>query len=115
LHALRMRPGVPSPARFARLVRLLRRLRPDVVQTWMYHADLFGGLAARAARVPAVLWSLRHGNLDADVNKASTLRVVRICARLSRRVPHRIVSVSRVAARAHVAAGYDAGKLVVMP
>ncbi|MCO5118008.1 MAG: glycosyltransferase [Burkholderiaceae bacterium] len=115
LHALGMRPGVPSPIKFLTLVRLLQRLQPDVVQTWMYHADLFGGLAARAARTPALLWSIRHGNLDPAANKASTLRVAKICARLSSRMPDRILSVSHAAARTHAAVGYDAMKLVVIP
>ncbi|HAN54901.1 MAG TPA: glycosyltransferase, partial [Betaproteobacteria bacterium] len=45
--AVGLKPGLPSPSGFLRLVRMLKRLNPDVVHTWMYHADLLGGLAAR--------------------------------------------------------------------
>jgi hypothetical protein len=38
-----MEPGLPSPSSFIRLVKMLSHLRPDVVHTWMYHADLLGG------------------------------------------------------------------------
>ncbi len=42
LHCLGMRRGRLSPAAFVALVKLLRRLRPAVVMTWLYHADLIG-------------------------------------------------------------------------
>lgn len=45
--ALGMRPGRPDARRFWALVRHLRKSAPDVVHTWMYHADLLGG-AGRA-------------------------------------------------------------------
>lgn len=48
VQALGMQPGaLPTPTQFVRLVRLIRAWRPEVVHTWMYHADLLGGLAAR--------------------------------------------------------------------
>jgi len=113
--ALAMRPGRPSLAALWRLTQLLRRLRPDVVHTWMYHADLLGGIAARLAGVPAVLWGVRHSNLDPALNKRSTLRVMRACALLSRRVPTRITCAATRARDAHVAAGYAAERMVVIP
>lgn len=115
VEALGMTPGVPSPLGFIRLVRRLKALAPDLVHTWMYHADLLGGLAARLAGVPSVVWAIRHGNLDADKNKYSTLAVVRACALLSSWVPSKIVSNSEYACRVHIECGYPRKKIVVVP
>lgn len=102
---LNMRSGLPSPIKWWRLVSLLRQWRPELVQTWMYHADLVGGLAAAVAKVP-VCWGVRHSDLSRDGNKASTLWVARMCARISRRVPARAISCSARAAVIHQALGY---------
>ena len=53
VEAMGMKPGIVNPLTFYRLIRRLRAIRPDVVHTWMYHADLLGGLAARLAGVSA--------------------------------------------------------------
>ena len=94
------------------LVRRLRRLRPDVVQTWLYHADLLGGLAARVARVKNIVWNIRctvHGD------SRSTNRLIRINARLSKTVPHSIVCCGAEAMRFHQALGFRADKMIVLP
>jgi glycosyltransferase involved in cell wall biosynthesis len=100
---------------FIRLVRRLRALKPDVVHTWMYHADLLGGLAARLAGIGAIGWCIRHSNLDRDKTKASTRAVVAACAWISGRVPDRILCCSEVARKIHVDVGYAADKMVVVP
>jgi glycosyltransferase involved in cell wall biosynthesis len=110
--ALNMRTGRPSPWHFWALVRQLRKSAPDVVHTWMYHADLLGGLAARLAGVWALAWGIRHSNLDPEHNKRSTLLVVKACALLSRWVPRRVLTCSERARTIHVAAGYCADKMV---
>ena len=102
---LRMRSLVTGVAGFLRLLRLMRRLRPKLVQTWLYHADLVGGLASRLAGIP-VCWGVRHSNLDPAANKRTTLWVVRWCAWFSRWVPHRIVSCSIRAILVHREFGY---------
>lgn len=115
VEAMEMRPGLPSPLAFLRLVNRLRRLRPDVVHTWMYHADLLGGLAARLAGVSAVGWCIRNSNLDRDKTKVSTRAVVALCAAISRWVPNLILSCSEKARQIHVARGYAAEKMRVVP
>lgn len=113
--ALGARPGPGALPLLLRLTIDLRRRRPDLVHTWMYHADLLGGLAARLAGVPAVAWGIRNNRLDAATASRSTRVVVRACALLSRLVPHGIVSCSEEARRLHVELGYDARKVVVLP
>lgn len=115
VHALGMRRGVPNPLMVFRLARLLRSLRPDVVHTWMYHADLLGGLAARLVGVRRVIWCLRHSNLSKAENKRSTLAVIGLCARLSGWLPQHIISCSRLAKQVHAAAGYVDGKISIIP
>ena len=115
VECLGMRPNVVSPFRFLRLVRRLRELQPGLVHTWMYHADLLGGLAARLAGIRAIGWGIRHSNLDPALNKRTTLWVVAICALMSSWLPRRILSCSEKARSEHVAAGYASDKMVVVP
>ncbi|WP_293881935.1 glycosyltransferase [Sphingomonas sp.] len=96
-----------------KIVRLIRRFKPDVIQTWMYHADLVGGLAGRIARVP-VCWGVRAGNISTVHNKRSTMMVMKASARLSGWLATRIVSPSVEAIRVHCAAGY-ADKFALIP
>lgn len=110
--ALGMRRGRPNPAALVALLRLLRRERPDLVQTWMYHADLLGGAAARLLGIP-VLWGVRHDRSDRD--KALTRLTRRVCALLSPWVPQAVIFNSETACRSHARAGYAAGKLLVIP
>lgn len=112
--ALGMRSALQAPLAFLRLVRLLRRLRPDVVQTWMYHADLLGGLAARLAGCRNVIWGIRTTDIAKGGSRATAL-VRRLCARLSCRIPHTIVCAAEAARRLHAALGYCQDRMVVIP
>ncbi len=112
---LGMRSGLPNPGRVLALTRYLRRLAPDVVQTWMYHADLIGGLAARLAGCGKVAWAIRNSNLDEQLTKRSTSLVVKVCASLSFWLPAQILSCSTRAGTVHAAAGYRADKIHVIP
>lgn len=110
--------GLRHPAGFysgvAALTRVLRRVRPAVVQTWLYHADVLGGLAARRAGVPALAWSLHASELPAGAVPRHT-RIARSAgARLSSRWPDAIVCTSEATRIEHVRLGYDATKLTVI-
>lgn len=115
VHCLGMNPGKPSIVRLFRLVRLIRSEQPDVVQTWMYHADLLGGIAARLAGVRHVFWGIRHSTLEKGKSKRSTIMIARLCALLSSWVPDQIICCANKARDVHSDIGYSARKLRVIP
>ena len=96
-----------------RLYRLIRALRPDIVQTWLYHADFLGGLAARMAGNRNVIWGVRTTDVDGGCARATSF-VRHMCASLSRWIPHTIVCVAEAARRSHSTVGYDADRMVVV-
>jgi glycosyltransferase involved in cell wall biosynthesis len=104
------------PKVFFRLVKLFRCQRPDIVQTWMYHADLIGGLAARLAGCRKVIWGIRNTDLYPGRGVSqSTGWVMKLCAILSGFVPHTILCVARQAKITHAEAGYAMKKMTVIP
>ena len=115
VHTLDMNPVQLSPRKLLALGKIIRKIQPDLVQTWLYHADLIGGLAAGLAGSRAVCWSIRNGNISVPNISRRTRFVVSTCALLSRYLPSRIVSCSVRAANVHTAAGYDAEKIEVIP
>src|SRR4051794_12231646 len=102
-----------------RVAQILRREKPDIVQTWLFDADLAGGIAAWITGVP-VIWNIRASLSDSGWRPlASSLRlrlVARVCAAISGVVPCIIVSCSRVNVRHYqqekirvIANGVDTG------
>jgi len=115
IRSLGMSPGKLSPLSLLRLISWLRQDRPDLLQTWMYHADLLGAVAAKLARSLPVVWCIQQGDLSPENNKRLTLRTARACALVSRGLATRIVCCSEASRRTHIAAGYAAEKMVVIP
>jgi len=115
VRALGLRPGMPNPRGVFQLARWLRQDPPHLLQTWLYHADLIGGLAAKLAGSIPVAWNIRHSNLDATNDKRATRWTVRACATLSQWLPDRIVCCSESSQQVHAALGYAAHKMVVIP
>ena len=113
VYALGMKTPLDVPMTLRRLVILIRSIKPDVVQTWMYHADLLGGLAARIAGIRNVVWGIRTTNI---CNSPSSTKLVRwFCAKFSSWLPVVIICGAEASKHSHIYAGYDARKMVVVP
>ena len=103
--ALGVRAGASAAVALWRLVSLLRRFRPDVVQTWLYHADVAGLVAGTIARVPHVVWNIRCAELDPRDHPRSLPLLLRALALMSGR-PAAVVCNSEAGRRAHERLGY---------
>lgn len=71
---------------FMRLRSLMTELAPDVIQGWMYHANLAVSLVVPfLPKKTPVVWNIRRGLDDYRERKLSTKAMVRLGARLSSR------------------------------
>lgn len=98
-----------------RLRTLLGDPQPSVVQTWMYHADLLGGLAARSAGLHSIAWGLHSTLFPKRAQSVSMKAGLKLNAWLSRSLPSRIVCCSNETARVHSQLGYSSRKMLVIP
>ena len=114
VHALGMRSLRQAPLALLQLTRLIRRYRPLIVQTWMYHSDLLGGLAARMAGCKNIIWGIRTTDVSRGGSRATSW-VRWLCARWSGWLPHTIVCAAEASRLVHAALGYRADRLVVIP
>ncbi|NLX01643.1 MAG: hypothetical protein GXY40_03830 [Syntrophomonadaceae bacterium] len=83
---------------------MIKQEKPDIIQTWLYHSDLLGTIAARILKIP-VIWNLRC--VDMDFKKYSRLIsfVVRLCARLSS-YPQAVIANSEAGKAVHSSIGH---------
>jgi glycosyltransferase involved in cell wall biosynthesis len=114
VYSLGMRRGFPAPWHIPVLMRLLRRLKPEVVQTWMYHADLLGVVAAKLAGIRPVIWNVRGSGRPAHVFGVPTAALVRACAAISR-WPDAVVVNSARGRDEHKAIGYRPRRWELIP
>ncbi|MDA9253121.1 glycosyltransferase, partial [Flavobacteriaceae bacterium] len=114
VYCLNMRSGRFSIRALFKLFVLFKKLNPDIIQTWMYHADFFGGFVARLAGFKNVFWNIRHTTLLPENSKKSTILVAKICARLSGIIPKGIICCAEEAMRVHFDLGYKKRKMTVI-
>jgi glycosyltransferase involved in cell wall biosynthesis len=103
--SLNMPPGRPTLAGFIQLISLLRKTKPDILQTWLYHADLLGLLAGKLAGVPSILWNIRSTDMDFSQYRKLSQVVVRSCALLSG-FPSAVIANSQAGKNFHEKMGY---------
>lgn len=114
VYSLGMTSLTSIPRIFLGLKKLLKKIRPDVVQTWMYHADFLGGLAAKSLGIKNIIWGIRTTDVSQGASK-QTVHLSKLCAKLSYYIPTTIVCAAHVSKDYHVGIGYDKSKMIVIP
>lgn len=102
VHSLKMIKGKPEIGAVLKLRFMASLYRPDVIQCWMYHANLMGMTLLHPRRV---LWNIRCSDMDlAHYGHLYRLTVL-AGARLSR-MPAAIITNSEAGRVAHMRIGY---------
>lgn len=111
---LEMSNALSLPITFFRLRRELKKQQPDIVQTWMYHADFLGGLAAMSLGIKNIIWGIRTTDVTLGRSKL-TVALRKLCAWLSYSVPKVIICAADAGRKVHEQVGYDPSKMQVIP
>ena len=105
---LDMRGGATVISSLPRLIRLIRDVRPDLVQTWMYHSNLFGLFANRRAGNAPLSWSVHSSELDFSTYSLGLKLGFKLGARLAS-IPDATIFNSHNAQQWHQRRGFNSG------
>lgn len=99
-----------------RLRRLMRRERPDIVKTWMYHANLMGLVALWLSgnrRMTRLFWGIRCSDMNLP-DYPLQLRIVLWLNKVLSVAPEMIIGNSYAGRDVHIAAGFRDSAFAVM-
>jgi glycosyltransferase involved in cell wall biosynthesis len=113
--ALRLGPTLPTLAALWRLHQIVGSFRPDVIQGWMYHANLMASCAGALSgrRIP-VAWNIRQSLYNIESEKPTTRWVIRRLARGSAK-PAAIIYNSFQSRAHHEAFGFASRQGIIIP
>lgn len=114
VHTLNMTRGHFSWNDWRRLRQLITDCAPDVVHSWMYHANILSFLSMlRLPKIP-LLWHVHNAVDDMRQHKRLTASIVNLSILLSYSVDS-VVYCGPKTARQHEGLGYDARKTSIIP
>ncbi|MBN3924813.1 glycosyltransferase [Nostoc sp. NMS4] len=116
VYTMSMKQGFPTPFVIGRLISIVRKIKPDLIQGWMYH----GNFAAQFAscfldynKIP-VLWSIHSSIHEIKSYKFITKNIIKFGAYISQ-LPKKILFVSQASKLQHEALGYSSNNSYIIP
>jgi len=89
-----------------KLFKILKNNKSDILQTWMYHSDLLGGLLGYLFGHKNIIWNVR-GNGKGLIHKNIYSKIIlKLCIYLSHYIPKMIITCSKQAKVNHINFGY---------
>ena len=80
--------------------KIIVKLQPDVIQSWMYHSNLISSFSPIQFR-RKIIWNIRHTKLRINFSKKMTIIISFICGILSWIVPKKIIYCSTQSSNFH--------------
>ncbi|MEO0928170.1 MAG: glycosyltransferase [Cyanobacteria bacterium J06643_13] len=115
VYCVEMLAGKPTLNSAVRLKSIISEIKPDLIQGWMYHANLaaqfFNFFVNR--RIP-VLWSIHHSLHDLGSEKLLTQAIIRFGS-WSSKYTGKVAFVSEKSQTQHQALGYSGANSCVIP
>lgn len=97
-----------------KLKSILKIEEPDIIQTWMSHADLFGGIVSKILGHKNLIWNIRHSKLTYRASNIKTNAVILTCMAMSNFIPKKILCCSERTYQDYAGHGYPKNKMTVI-
>ncbi len=114
IHSLNFPVGKIRIFGLFKLYKLIKKIKPDAIQTWLIHADLIGGIAARFSGIKNIFWGVHHTILLPGKVKFSTIFVLKCNAFLSNFVPKKIIYCAEKSRQIQESIGFNKSKGLVI-
>lgn len=115
VYTLGMKPGRFNPLRLFKLARIVGNIHPDIMQTWMYHANFLGGLVKFLFPRIKLVWGIHHTDLNPQQDKRMTIWIAKLSSFLSSHSPDKIIYCSESSRSIHTEIGYAKDRMIVIP
>lgn len=114
VYSLNFQKKIGSIFEFIKLLKIVAREKPVLIQTWLYHADFIGALVAKLLGIKNLAWGIRTSKITVDISNSLVLRLLWVLARMSPFLPTKIACCSVTAMNEHIQIGYDANKFTII-
>ena len=107
VESIEAKPGkIPTLRQTAHLIQIVYRIKPDIIQGWMYHGNLAATIiGVFCTSCPRVLWNIRQSIGTLRNERPLTRGIIRFSALISK-LPHTIIYNSRESIEQHEAIGF---------
>jgi glycosyltransferase involved in cell wall biosynthesis/O-antigen/teichoic acid export membrane protein len=117
VHEMNMGRAIGNLLSLFRIALIIRREKPDVIQSWMYHADLVSTLALLLSgrkRQTHLYWGVRCSDMDTSKYRITLRFAIWACSWLSW-IPDGIIANSYAGMNVHMNLGYNGKNFFVIP
>lgn len=115
IYALGMQQRLPNITHLSKVVSIIKKYQPDIIQGWMYHGNIASCFASLfSSHPPPVIWSIHHSINELSAEKLLTRLLIRIGTLLSS-FTREIAYVSKTSQEQHEKLGYATQKSCVIP
>jgi len=97
-----------------KIIKILNSFKPDIIQTWLYHADFIGSIIKLIYKKYKLIWTIRHSDVSLAENKLTTFLLIRLLIPISYKLPDKIVYCAKASIFSHERIKYCRSKRILI-